>query len=107
MTWASVSRLRLLVWLQSNGELQKGRCLHVTGSLQPGVGPMPGSQGHPLEAPGTDAGRRRGVQGRLCAWGRALDLGGWVPIWAPCYQLQHPGQAVRPLRPSVAFSCSV
>ena len=68
---------------------------------------MPGSQGRPLEAPGTDAGRQRGVQGHLCAWGRALDLGGWVPIWAPCYQLQHPGQAVRPLRASVAFSCSV
>lgn len=68
---------------------------------------MPRSQGCPLEALGTDSGRRRGVLGHLRAWGRALDLGGWVPIWAPCYLLQHPGQAVRPLRASVVFSCSV
>lgn len=27
-------------------------------AVQPGAGPMPRSQGRPLEAPGTDAGRR-------------------------------------------------
>lgn len=61
---ASVSGPRLLGWLESNGELREGRCLHRTGSLQPERDNAQVS-GAPPGGTGTDAGRRRGVLGRL------------------------------------------